>query len=367
MRKSLLIEIFVFFVVVAGISLAQLNDTNETVVNETTNTTNDTGEPVNQEILVMKHICPSNIQSLSDFNSLGGFVEKEIACPVVVLPNDEASLDAISGGEHDFDFDVEGSDNTVQSISSAGFIQSKACENEDIGDLNNDGNISNSTCLDTSHYAYINVKSGNVVVTESEMPEGTRFGAVSFTPNSLMANNDEDSLVSAEDGVITLDTSGDSDDSIMLHVYNFRNLTGTVPETNGTNQSNSSVSVELGIMQWYPKGPDYVFVCNPVGFNATSYTWFYGDGHKLLGIANQNTYHVYEALGHYTVSCSATDGVNTASDTLEINVNSLVRPSNPLFGGARTFSCKNDANGQNAACSCANDNENAASCKCMNS
>lgn len=139
--------------------------------------------------------------------------------------------------------------------------------------------------------------------------------------------------------------------------------------TNVTTQTNvtQSGSADLHIMKWYPKGPDYVFVCNITGFEPTSYTWFYGDGHKLLNIKNQNTYHVYEALGHYTVSCSGTDGTNTASDTLEIDVTNLTRPLHPLFGPAnadRTYTCTNDQTNASAACSCVSANENAASCKC---
>lgn len=115
-------------------------------------------------------------------------------------------------------------------------------------------------------------------------------------------------------------------------------------QTNVTTQANatSGISADLHIMKWYPKGPDYVFVCNITGFEPTSYTWFYGDGHKLLNIHNQNTYHVYEATGHYTVSCSGTDGTNTASDTLEIDVTNLTRPLHPLFQTVTLVRCINE-------------------------
>lgn len=78
-----------------------------------------------------------------------------------------------------------------------------------------------------------------------------------------------------------------------------------VTQANITHSQAQNVSVDLHIMKWYPKGPDFVFVCNATGFTPTSYSWFYGDGHKLLNIVNRNTYHVYESLGDFTVSCTA--------------------------------------------------------------
>ena len=206
---------------------------------------------------------------------------------------------------------------------------------------------------------------------ELDLNHGThRFGSIEFTPDSIMENDDEQALVSFEDGVVNLDTTQDNDSSIMVHVYNFENIQNETNDSNG-NQSSSNMSVDLRILQWYPKGPDYVFVCDANGFTPTNYTWYYGDGHKLLNIKNQNTYHVYTALGTYNVQCIATDGTNTASDNITITVDSLVRPSNPLFPGnsgdndkGRSFSCINDATNQSAKCNCANTNPNAASCKC---
>ncbi|MBI2658263.1 CHRD domain-containing protein [Candidatus Woesearchaeota archaeon] len=148
------------------------------------------------------------------------------------------------------------------------------------------------------------------------------------------------------------------------------------PQVNQTQNQTANVTtqvnagVDLHIMKWYPKGPDYVFTCNATGFTPTSYSWFYGDGHKLLNIVNRHTYHVYETLGNKTVSCTAFGDNISVSDTLQIDVTSLARPLHPLFGASnatdngRTFSCTNVDNSNPATCACQNSNENAASCKC---
>lgn len=199
-----------------------------------------------------------------------------------------------------------------------------------------------------------------------------------FSLTTTLGNNQVQDLIT-EQYYINIHTTSFPDGEIRGQLMVVSNVTvqlanetnQTVNETvNVTAQANATGAADLHIMQWYPKGPDHVFVCNITGFEPTSYTWFYGDGHKLLNIRNQNTYHVYEALGNYTVMCSGTDGVNTASDTLEINVTSLVRPLSPLFGGVdegnvnRTYSCVNDQTNQTAKCQCVSQNENAASCKC---
>jgi hypothetical protein len=64
--------------------------------------------------------------------------------------------------------------------------------------------------------------SGEITVEETSPPSGFRYGTVRFTPNELAENNDADSLVTdVTEEPLQLDTSGDTDNSVMLHVYNF--------------------------------------------------------------------------------------------------------------------------------------------------
>jgi hypothetical protein len=80
----------------------------------------------------------------------------------------------------------------------------------------------------------------------------------------------------------------------------------------------------LYVKAWYPKQNHYVFVCETAGFTPSRYDWFYGDGEKLLDIANGDTYHIYRQVGTYNVECNAESGSNTASDSLQITVNSVM-------------------------------------------
>lgn len=349
-----------------GVNLSEINDTEE--INDSDseeNVTNETAddelnETINQSqaentITITKHICRQDVQSQAQFDALGSFASKLLACPTVVLAGDEPSANSISGGEAEFDFIVEGNDGNRQSINGSSFLQRKICEANASQDFNNDSDISNETCIDTSGYSYANVERGNIAVIEDMLPEGTRFGSVEFVPETLIANDDAGSLVSVGGGAVQLNTSRDADNNVMVHLFNFLNV----------NETEGAGNADLHIMNWYPKGPDYVFVCNVSGFTPTSYNWFYGDGHKLINITNQNTYHVYEELGSHTVMCTGTDGVNAASDTMEINVTSLIRPTNPLFGPpTRMYTCINDETNAAANCSCVSANENSASCKC---
>lgn len=204
--------------------------------------------------------------------------------------------------------------------------------------------------------------------------DDNRSGTFSLTTS--LGNNQVQDLIT-EQYYINVHTAAFPNGEIRGQLMVVANITGvqanetnqTVNQTtNATTNVTTAGSADLHIMKWYPKGPDYVFVCNITGFEPTSYTWFYGDGHKLLNIRNQNTYHVYESLGNFTVMCSGTDGVNTASDTLEIFVTNLTRPLHPLFGGSaevnRTYTCVNDQTNASAACECVSQNEDAASCKC---
>ena len=72
-------------------------------------------------------------------------------------------------------------------------------------------------------------------------PNGFRFGTIRFTPDEVAENNDEESLVGERtEEPIQLDTSGDTDNSVMLHVYNFAAGmpgTDTAAEESTTGQS----------------------------------------------------------------------------------------------------------------------------------
>ncbi len=191
-----------------------------------TPTPTDTTGPTGM-VMVMKHVCPDEIQSQADFDALGGFLAKVLTCPVITLPGDEGpagALDAdddffdqfVAGGTTSFNFSVD-ADGGTQDFDDATFIPAKVCETDVNADANGDGMITADVCVEISHYGFEGVAQGDVTITESSPPAGFRFGAIEFTPDS----GDEATLVDldADAGRISLDTSGDAD--VMVHVYNF--------------------------------------------------------------------------------------------------------------------------------------------------
>ena len=203
------------------------------------------GEPA--MVGVMKHLCDESIQSEADFMeleakaatneetpmgipSLGATAETVLACPTVVLTGQTQTPDAIGGGEQDFDFTVTDSAGTTQTLTTDatfsgdnGFdtpVEDFACETDIAYDADRSGTLDEGVCLDFSSHSFANVAEGPVTVTETNTPEGTRFGTVRLTPPELSDDTDVEVSFTAS-GEITFDSSGDGDEMFMLHVYNF--------------------------------------------------------------------------------------------------------------------------------------------------
>ncbi len=202
------------------------------------------GEPA--MVMVMKHQCDESIQSEADFEaleakaatnpetpmdvpSLGATAETVLACPVVVQPGDGQTPDAVGGGEQSFDFSVQADGTSWTLTQDATFsgdngfdtpVEDFACES-DIGyDADRSGTIDEDVCLDFSSYSFADVPEGQVTVTETSAPDGTRFGTVRLTPPEL---SDDAAIGLSFDatGRISFDSSADGDEMVMLHVYNF--------------------------------------------------------------------------------------------------------------------------------------------------
>jgi len=203
------------------------------------------GEPA--MVMVMKHLCDESIQSEADFMeleakaatneltpmgipTLGSTAETVLACPVIVLTGDTQTPDAIGAGEADFDFTIEDSEGTTQTLTTDttfsgenGFdtpVEDFACETDIKYDADRSGTIDEDVCLDFSSYSFADVVEGPITVNETTAPEGTRFGTVRLTPPEL---SDDAAIGLAFDasGEITFDSSADGDEMVMLHVYNF--------------------------------------------------------------------------------------------------------------------------------------------------
>jgi len=68
-------------------------------------------------------------------------------------------------------------------------------------------------------------------------------------------------------------------------------------------------SAKVSIAPWYPQENRYVFICEEDGFEATSYDWDFGDGHKIYDLPFDNVFHEFSSEGDYLVSCTASDGL----------------------------------------------------------
>jgi hypothetical protein len=193
------------------------NGTNET--NQTGNETNQTGNAEFGTLVIMKHVCGADVNSVNDFDALGDFSDKLAACPVTVLPGDTPS-GAVGADASDFAFSVYDLTDTPKAIADAVFVQNQLCEDDLATDVDGDGTIEQDACFDASSYRFDNVMRGNVIVVETAA-SGTRFGDIEFTPAVLGVNNDEETVMLITDGTVQLDTSLDDDSTTVLHVFNF--------------------------------------------------------------------------------------------------------------------------------------------------
>lgn len=209
------------------------------------------GEPT---VAVMKHLCNEDIQSEADFlevenagaggepggaGTIPGLVATVLACPTIVMPGDTATEGAISGGQFEFGFQVT---DTNGEVGDPTFSQAALCESDIDLDANGNGEIEDDVCLDVSAYAYAPVAEGEATVTETQPPANSRFGTLRFTGGT----GDDMAVINfTSDGTINLDTSADpdntegaplplpafGDDFVMLHVYNFQNVAGEMPNS----------------------------------------------------------------------------------------------------------------------------------------
>ena len=207
--------------------------------------------PGTYQVMIMTHLCNSSIKNTADFNNMENgkspilnLGDDVLACPTTGLVSSTPVAGAIAASRTTYDFSVT-SDTQTQTLAGNGtFTPVKACES-DLGlDLNGDGVISSTTCLDVSHYMIpITTSSGSstiLKVLETQAPAGYHFGILRFTPVALDGNNDSQDLTNIDpsNGEIDLNAVPDTDGMIMLHVYQFLN---TTTGSGGTGTTTGSV------------------------------------------------------------------------------------------------------------------------------
>ena len=201
-------------------------------------------------VMVMKHACSVEpIKNEADFKAVEAKANGDavvslaltvLACPAIVLPADGSSqTDGIKGSPVEFEFTVTDSNGDSQTLSDAKFVSQKLCETDIDRDANGDGAKTADVCLDTSHYMFSNLAVGEVTVEETTPPNGWKFGTLRLTPKVLQPSGNDAATgpeFSTATSTVTLDLSGDTDNTAMLHIYNFEKspATDTVPATDAT-------------------------------------------------------------------------------------------------------------------------------------
>lgn len=220
-------------------------------------------------VVVMQHVCKPEIQSEADFKAvedagaggmaggqgtLPGLVATVLACPTINLTKDTPTA-GIHADPANFEYSVKGASGEDYTLSADGsFMPAKLCEADIDLDVDGDGDKDATTCLDVSMYGFAPVSEGKVTVTQTTPVAGTHFGTLRNTP----ASTDEMALVSAANGKIVLDTTKDTqvsspplpldeynDDVVVLHVYNFMDAAGQMPNASMTPSGQSSLPLVL--------------------------------------------------------------------------------------------------------------------------
>ncbi len=200
------------------------------------------GENDKGTVMIMKHACSVEpIKNQADFDAIVAKADGDenlalaltvLACPTIVLTDDGDAITTGSAGTPvDFAFSVTDKNGKTQTQSDATFMAAKLCEDVLMRDANGDGDAADpNVCLDISHYIFENVAVGDVTVKETTPPNGWKFGTMLLTPKALQATGD-DALTGADfnaaKSTVTLDLSGDSDNQVMLHIYNFEKAPAT--------------------------------------------------------------------------------------------------------------------------------------------
>ena len=214
------------------------------------------------KVMIMKHACTEQpVRNEADFDAIVAQAEGDeitalaltvLACPTIVLTEDEnGRTDGVAGPAVDFEFSLTDSNGDTQTLADAEFMAAKLCESDINRDANGDGNSEDpNVCLDISHYVFSNVAVGEVTVEETSPPNGWRFGTMLLTPQALQAEGSNDAQTNADydadSATVTLDLSGDEDNDVMLHIYNFEDspATDTAPGSESTKQS-SGIALSL--------------------------------------------------------------------------------------------------------------------------
>lgn len=219
-------------------------------------------------IQIMTHLCNSNIKTVDDFQALergrspvAALANTVLNCPATGLPQNAAVPGSVASPRTVYDFQVMGENSGTQALSSGGaFASHQLCESDLKLDVNSDGVISSTTCLDISHYQMPAISNplGVVRVVENYPPAGFHFAVMRFTPPAVDGNNDAVSLraIDPANGTIILDPMNDADHVIMLHVYNFVNQATVTPPSPGqctitSDLTSGSRGVEVECLQTY--------------------------------------------------------------------------------------------------------------------
>jgi plastocyanin len=90
-------------------------------------------------------------------------------------------------------------------------------------------------------------------------------------------------------------------------------------------------SAQVLIKEPYPIQNRFVFVCDVQGFEATSYDWYFGDGHQLTDMKVNDVYHQYKKPGVYDVTCVAHGKHKDVSATKTVEAEHIIKSEANLY------------------------------------
>ncbi len=83
----------------------------------------------------------------------------------------------------------------------------------------------------------------------------------------------------------------------------------------------NNLSASITIDPLFPQDQNYVFDCQANGFNATNYSWNFGDGTTDNNRPVIDVYHTFPGNGTFNVTCTATNGSASAQGSTVVHVN----------------------------------------------
>lgn len=177
----------------------------------------------------------------------------------------------------------------------------------------------------TKCFPYTN-RGGNKVTKKVSISGATNTDNNSTTPPYIPPVNNTPPTNDTQEPPVIVIPPGNNTNITQPPVNNTPNNPPNNDEDDGDNtplpKNPIIVNVDLSVKTPYPKGHEFVFVCDNDIVNAR-YNWVYDDGQKQYSIRNGNTFHRFpkrHSDWNYRVVCTAYNSTHLGTDALTVLV-----------------------------------------------